>query len=107
MQERKTHSKILKVGNKRLDSSEAYLGCQGHCLLNQEICITCYNKITSTKNNLLSEMSFTEYVHVVTKLSVLNDKNISKILKNHGKKLHNLYLDNFFIPLLHLTIQIR
>ena len=95
MQERKTYSKILKVGNKRLDSSEAYLGCQGHCLVNQEICITCYNKTTSTKNSLLNEMSFTEYVHVVIKFSVLNNKNISKILKNQGKKLHNLCLDNF------------
>ena len=106
MQERKTYSKILKVGNKRLDSSEAYLGCQGHCLVNQEICITCYNKITSTKNSLLNEMSFTEYVHVFIKFSVLNN-NISKILKSQGRKLLNLYLDNFFIPLLHLTIQIR
>ena len=40
-------------------------------------------------------MGFTEYVHVVIKFSVLNNKNISKILKNQGKKLHNLYLDNF------------
>ena len=32
----------------------------------------------------------------VTKCLVLNDKNISKIPKNQGKKLHNLYLNNSY-----------
>ena len=41
-------------------------------------------------------MSFIDYVHVGTKFLVLNDKNIFKICKNQGKKLHNLYLDNSY-----------
>ena len=46
------------------------------------------------KNILHNEMSFIDYVHVFTKFLVLNDKNISKICKNQGKKLHNLYLND-------------
>ena len=41
-------------------------------------------------------MSFVDSLHVVTKSLVLNDKNISKIRKKQGKKLHNLYLDNSY-----------
>ena len=48
------------------------------------------------KNSLHNEMSFIDYVHVVTKFLVLNDKNISEIRKNQGKKLHNLYLNNSY-----------
>ena len=54
------------------------------------------NKITSMKNNLYSEMSFIDYVHVITKFLVSNDKNIYKIHKNQGKKLHNLFLNNSY-----------
>ena len=54
------------------------------------------NKITSVKNNLYNEMSFMDYVHVVTKFLVSNDKNIYKIRKNQGKKLHNLFLNNSY-----------
>ena len=75
------------VANIWLESSEAYLSCQRQ-LLNQEISIkyktiwTLYNRITRMKNILNSEMSFIDYVHVVPKFLVLNDKNISKIHKN-------------------------
>ena len=48
------------------------------------------------KNSLHNEMSFIDYVHVVTKFLVLNDKNISEIRKNQGTKLHNLYLNNSY-----------
>ena len=91
----------FKVLNKRLESSEAYLSCQRR-LLNQEMSIkyktirALNNKITSVKNNLYNEMSFTDYVHVVTKFLVSNDKNIYKIRKNQGKKLHNLFLNNSY-----------
>ena len=91
----------FKVLNKRLESSEAYLSCQRR-LLNQEMSIkyktirALNNKITSVKNNLYNEMSFTDYVHVVTKCLVSNDKNIYKIRKNQGKKLHNLFLNNSY-----------
>ena len=54
------------------------------------------NEITSMKNNLYSEMSFVDYVHVITKFLVCNDKNIYKIHKNQGKKLHNLFLNNSY-----------
>ena len=54
------------------------------------------NKITSMKNDLYSEMSFIDYVHVITKFLVSNDKNIYKIHKNQGKKLHNLFLNNSY-----------
>ena len=37
-------------------------------------------------------MSFIDYVHVITKFLVPNDRSISKIRKNQGKKLHNLFL---------------
>ena len=53
-------------------------------------------KITSMKNNLYNEMSFIDYVHVITKFLVSNDKNIYKIHKNQGKKLHNLFLNNSY-----------
>ena len=81
----------FKVANKRLESSEAYLNCQRR-LLNQEMYIkyksiwALNNKITSMKNNLYSEMSFIDYVHVITKFLVSNDKNIYEIRKNQGKK---------------------
>ena len=45
------------------------------------------------KNNLQNEMSFIDYVHVITKFLVSNEKNISKVRKNQGKKLHNLFLN--------------
>ena len=54
------------------------------------------NEITSMKNNLYSEMSFVDNVHVITKFLVCNDKNIYKIHKNQGKKLHNLFLNNSY-----------
>ena len=66
----------FKVANKRLESSGAYLSCQRR-LLNEEISIkyktirALNNKITSMKNNLYNEMSFIDYVHVVTKFLVL------------------------------------
>ena len=91
----------FKVANKRLESSEAYPSCE-RCLLNKEISIkyktirTLYNKITSMKNSLHNEMSFIDYVHVVTKFLLLNDKNISKIRKNQAKKFRNLYLNNSY-----------
>ena len=68
-------------------------------MLNHEISIKyktiwiLYNKIISTKNSL---HSFIDYLHVGTKFLVLSDKNIFKIYKNQGKKLHNLYLDNSY-----------
>ena len=46
------------------------------------------NKITSMKNHLYNEMSFIDYVHVIAKFLVSNDKNIYKIRKNQGKKLY-------------------
>ena len=91
----------FKVANKQLESSEAYLSCQRR-LLNQEMFIkyksiqALNNKITSMKNNLYSEMSFIDYVHVITKFLVSTDKNIYKIHKNQGKKLHNLFLNNSY-----------
>ena len=91
----------FKVGNKRLESSQVYLSCQRR-LLNQEMSIkyrsirALNNKIRSMKNNLYSEMSFIDYVHVITKFLVSNDKNIFKICKNQGKKLHNLFLNNSY-----------
>ena len=91
----------FKVANKQLESSEAYLSYQRR-LLNQEMSIkyksirALNNKITSMKNDLYSEMSFIDYVHVITKFLVSNDKNIYKICKNQGKKLHNLFLNNSY-----------
>ena len=91
----------FKVANKRLELSEAYLSCQ-RCLLNQEMSIkyktiwALYNKIASMKNNLYNQMSFIDYVHVITKFLVSNDKNNYKIRKNQGKKLHNLFLNNSY-----------
>ena len=41
-------------------------------------------------------MSFIDYVHVLTKFLVSNEKNIYKIRKNQGKKLHNLFLNNSY-----------
>ena len=54
------------------------------------------NKITSMKNNLYNEMGFIDYLHVITKLLMSNDKNIYKIRKNQGKRLHNLFLNNSY-----------
>ena len=91
----------FKVANKLLESSETYLSCQRR-LLNQEMSIkyksiwALNNKITSMKNDLYSEMSFIDYVHVITKFLVSNDKNIYKIHKNQGKKIHNLFLNNSY-----------
>ena len=91
----------FKVANKRLESSEAYLSCQRR-LLDQQMSIkyksirALNNKITSMKNNLYSEMSFIDYVHVITKFLVSNDKNIYKIRKNQSKKFHNLVLNNSY-----------
>ena len=48
------------------------------------------------KNSLRNEISFTNYVPAITKVLVLNEKNISKICKNKSKKLHNLYLNNSY-----------
>ena len=81
----------FKVANKRLESSEAYLNCQRR-LLNQEIMSIKYKNIRtlnnkiSMKNDLYNEMSFIDYVHVITKFLVSNDKNIYEIRKNQGKK---------------------
>ena len=83
----------FKVANKRLESSEAYLSCRRR-LLNQEMSIkyksiwTLNNKITSMKNDLYSEMSFIDYVHVITKFLVSNDKNIYNLFLNNSY--HNL-----------------
>ena len=91
----------FKVVNKRLEPYKAYRCCQRR-LLNQEISIkyktiwTLYKQIASMKNNLHNKMSFIDYMHVVTKFLVLNDINISKIRKNQGKKLHNLFLNNLY-----------
>ena len=46
--------------------------------------------------NLHSEMSFIDYVHVITKFLVSNDKNISKIHQNQGEKRHDLFLKNHY-----------
>ena len=89
----------FKVASKQLESSEAYLSCQ-RSLLNQEITFeyktirTLDNKLTPIKNNLHNKISFIDYVHVITKFLVSNDKNISKICQNQGKKLHNLFFKN-------------
>ena len=91
----------FKVANKQLESSEAYLSYQRR-LLNQEMSIkyksirALNNKITSMKNNLYNKMSFIDYVHVITKLLVSNDRNIYNICTNQGKKLHNLFLNNSY-----------
>ena len=80
----------FKVANKRLEPSEAFLSCQRR-LLNQEMSIKCKTiraintKITSMKKNLYNEMSFIDYLHVVTKCLVSNDKNIYEIRKNQSK----------------------
>ena len=91
----------FKVANKRLESFEAYLSCRRR-LLNQEMSIkyitirALNNKIISMKNNLHNEMSFIDYVHVITKFLVSNDKNSYKIRKNKGTKVHNLFLNNSY-----------
>ena len=41
-------------------------------------------------------MGFIDYVHVITKFLVPNDKNIYKIHENQGKKLHSLFLNNSY-----------
>ena len=41
-------------------------------------------------------MCFTDFVHVTAFFLVSNDKKISKIQKAHGKKLHNLFLNNYY-----------
>ena len=41
-------------------------------------------------------MSFIDYVHVITKFLLSNDKNIYKIRKTQGKKLHNLFLNKSY-----------
>ena len=58
------------MANKELESSKGYLSCQRR-LLNQEIFIkykairTLYNKITSMKSSLHSEMSFTDIMYAL------------------------------------------
>ena len=89
----------FKVANKRLESSEAYLSCQRRLLemsIKYKTIRALSNKITSMKKNLFNETSFKDYVHVITKFLVSNDKNIYKIRKNQGKKLHNLFLNNSY-----------
>ena len=54
------------------------------------------NKMTSLKNNFYNEISFIYYVHVIKMFFVSNDKNIYKIRKNQGKKLHNIFLNNSY-----------
>ena len=54
------------------------------------------NKITSMKNDLYSEMSFIDYVHVITKCLVSNDNKIYTIHWNQGNKLNNLFLNNSY-----------
>ena len=71
-QREKLISKFLQftVANKELESSKGYLSCQRR-LLNQEIFIkykairTLYNKITSMKSSLHSEMSFTDIMYAL------------------------------------------
>ena len=46
------------------------------------------------ENNFHSEISFIDYVHVITKCLVSTGKKISKIRKNQVKNLHNLFLNN-------------
>ena len=46
------------------------------------------------KKNLHNEMGFIDYVHVLTNFLVSNGKNISKIRKSQGNKLHILLLLN-------------
>ena len=58
--------------------------------------LTLHNKITIKKNGLHSKTSFIDYVHVIVKFLVSNDKKISKIRKNQGKKIHNLFLKNSY-----------
>ena len=84
----------FKVANKRLKSSAACLSCQRS--IKYKTIRALNNKITSMKNNLYNEMSFIDYVHVITKVLVSNDKNIYKIRKNQRNKLHNLFLNNSY-----------
>ena len=44
--------------------------------------------------NLYHDMSLIDYVYVIAKVLVANDQNISKIHKNLGQKLYNLFLNN-------------
>ena len=61
----------FKVANKRLESSEAYLSCQKR-LLNQEMSIkyktirALNNKITSLKINFYNEMSFIDFLLIIS-----------------------------------------
>ena len=102
----------FKRVNNRLESFEAYLSCQRR-LLNHETSIkyktilTLNEKITSMKNNLHSKISFIDYKHVITNILMSNSKNICKIRKNQGKKLHNLFSKNSYHNLKHVKIQIR
>ena len=41
-------------------------------------------------------MKCVDFVHVITIFLVSNDKAISKIPKTHNKKLHNLFLNNYY-----------
>ena len=52
-------------------------------------------------------MSFIDYVDVITKLVVSNDKNIYKIRKNQRQKLHHLFLNNSYHNSYHNISQSR
>ena len=41
-------------------------------------------------------MSFIYYVHIITKFLESNDRKISKLCKKQGKKVHILFLRNFY-----------
>ena len=95
----------FKVANRQLKFLNNYNTCLKR-LLNQEIykknkkkrklLRTAKQNLTSMKDTLHHEMCFIDFVHVITIFLVSNDKAISKIPKTHGKKLHNLFLNNYY-----------
>ena len=91
----------FKVPNRQLQFSNTYNICVKR-LLNQEISNkrklvrTAKQNLTSMKDVLHREMCFIDFVHVTTIFLVSKDKAISKIQKTHGKKLHNLFLNNYY-----------
>ena len=95
----------FKVANRQLKFLNNYNTCLKR-LLNQEIykknkkkrklLRTAKQNLTSMKDTLHHEMCFIDFVHVITIFLVSNDKAISKIQKTHGKKLHNLFLNNYY-----------
>ena len=48
------------------------------------------------KKSLHNELSFKDYVQVITRFLVSNYMNISKVCKNQGKRLYNLFLKNCY-----------